>query len=187
MDRKMNNQNKLKVAAAVMGIAVLFAAVAVPTALALRDEAVVTPDVIIDPDAQALFAAGELNVNAEAQGQIEPLFIDGEPIDVFDGEVKVLPGGSVSISNPNVDPMPIPGQPPEDVLPIDGIIIGESIPPQVPPVVEGQESGASSGSVGAAIGPVVVNPSDVPDAPPPEPGVVHVVPIGSFLNDVQVD
>ena len=50
-DRKMNNQNKLKIAAATLGIAVLVAAVAVPTALALRDDEVVPPDAIIDPDA----------------------------------------------------------------------------------------------------------------------------------------
>ncbi len=47
----MNNQNKLKIAAATLGIAVLVAAVAVPTALALRDDEVVPPDAIIDPDA----------------------------------------------------------------------------------------------------------------------------------------
>jgi len=179
----MNNQNKLKVAAATVGIAVLVAAVAVPTALALRDDEVVTPEAIIDPYGQQLFAAGELNVDAEAQGMIEPLFIDGEPVMAFDGEVKVLPDGSVSISNPNVQPMPIPGQPPEDLVPIDGIVIGEPFPPQLDPAIEGQVSGASSGSVG----PVVVNASDLPPAPEPEPGVVREVPIGTLDDDVQIN
>ena len=86
--------------------------------------------------------------------------------------------------------MPISGQPPEDVLTTDGIVIGEPLPPQVAPAVEGSgstQAGGSSSSVGPAVGPVVVNASDVPDAPPPEPGVVRVVPIGSFLNNVQID
>ena len=140
----MNSQNKFKVAAATLGIAVLVAAVAVPTALALRDDEVVTPGGLLDPSAQQRFAAGELNVDAEAQGMIEPLFIHGEPVVAFDGEVKVLPDGSVSISNPNVEPMPIPGQPSEDLVPIDGIVIPidmivivEPFPPQLDPAVEG--------------------------------------------------
>jgi hypothetical protein len=70
----MNNQNKLKVAAATLGIAVLVTAVAVPTALALRDDEVVPPDAIIDPDAQSLFAAGELDVDLEVQGRVESRF-----------------------------------------------------------------------------------------------------------------
>ena len=182
----MNNQNKLEVAAATLGIAVFVAAVAVPTPLGLRDDELVTPNAIIDPDAQSLFAAGELDVDQEAQGRIEALFIDGEPATITDGSAKVLPDGSVSISNPDVEPMPIHGQPREDVSPTDGIVIGELFPPQLDPAIEGQVPG-SSGSVGPFVGPVVVNATDLPDASPLESGVVRVVLIGSFLNDVQID
>ena len=126
-------------------------------------------------------------MDLEVQGRVESLFIDGEPATIADGSVKVLPDGSVSISNPDVEPMPIHGQPREDVNPTDGIVIGELFPPQLDPAIEGQVFGASSGSVGPSVGPVVVSATDLPDAPPLEPGVVRVVPIGSFLNDVQID
>ena len=101
--------------------------------------------------------------------------------------MKVLPDGSASISNPDVEPMPIHGQPREDVNATDGIVIGEPFPPQLDPAIEGQVFGASSGSVGPSVGPVVVSATDLSDAPPLEPGVVRVVLIGSFLNDVQID
>ena len=188
----MNNQNKLKVAISTLAIAALVAAVAVPTALALRDDEATSPGAITDPQTQTLPTANDLGVNAEAIGIPEPLFIEGEPVTAFDGEVTTLPDGSVSISKPDVDPMPmpVPGELPADSFPPQGIAFGEPAPPTQDPDVErteGAVSGSSSASVGPAVGPVVVNASDLPEAPIPEPGIVRVVPIGTFLNDVQVD
>ena len=192
MDRTMNNQNKIKTAVAALAVAALVAAVAVPTVLALRDDESVSPELIIDPQAQARLAAGELDVDTEAQGMIEPMFITGEPVTPFDGEVTTLPDGTVSISNPDVEPMPmpLPGELSSDTLPVQEIAIGEPHPPMQEPALErtdGAVSGSSSASVGPAVDPVVVNASDLPPARAPEPGVVRVVPIGTFLNDVQID
>ncbi|NQW18220.1 MAG: hypothetical protein HQ478_12125 [Chloroflexi bacterium] len=186
----MNSQNKLKLATATLAFAVLAASIAVTTALSLRDEEANIEELAAADQTQSLPIADDIDTNTEALGMPEPLFIEGEPITVFDGEMKVLPDGSVSISNPDVELMPVPPEQPADTLPSDGIAIGESNPPSQDPAIEGSEwmeSGVSSGSAGAAVGPVVVNASEIEEAPTPEPGVVHVVPIGTFLDDVQVD
>ena len=176
-------RNKLKFVPAVLGITVLVTAAAVSTTLALRSH-----DADADADevagavtSESLPTAADLGVEPQASlGIPEPLFIDGEPVTPVDSQVDAqdLPDGTVSISNPNVEPMPMPDP---NAAPPPGIAVGEPHPDTPEPRLASPDSvgdQARSGSTGTAVTDFTVSGS-APDAPPalaPDPEEMQVAP-----------
>ncbi len=168
MGSKMKNQNKLKIAAATLGIAVIATAIAILTALALRDDDAVIEESVIAAQTQSLPVPDGANSAAESIGIPEPLFIAGEPVTVFDGETKVLSDGTVSISNPDVEPMPDPLEPAVEPLPHTGIAVGEPNPSAPEPRLASPDwidetATGQAPSVAPALPPT--GPSEPPEAP----------------------